>query len=332
MDYRKAFIFSTLFVVSLLFLAGGYYAQERQEPGLLVHFLDELGIAGLVAGVLALTIERISQEEFKRLALKERNLVKRDVFHYVYGHPIPRELVAEIQNQLLQGRFERRNFVLSHTIQPYLADPRFVRVSTMITYELHNLSPDRQPYHFRTVFEDAPEPSVAAECKFLALRVSGADRLIDYKGDGLLRAQGRGEIAGHITLDEDIELEGEGSAQFTIHTQTVKYRDYGYDFFLCTLPTQGFDMKVSLHNVDLEMSAHAFHPEGLSTGQEHQPSLNRYHWRLKRPVLIYQGACLLWKAPRPGAARRPVPDAGARPGPTEPTGPADETDAGSVRT
>src|ERR1700733_159837 len=89
--------------------------------------LNELGIAGFVAFVLALTVERLSakeferrakrerdllQEEFRALAEKERADLKKDVFYYTYGRILPQAIRDDLDHYFLQADFIRSNLYL----------------------------------------------------------------------------------------------------------------------------------------------------------------------------------------------------------------------------
>jgi hypothetical protein len=112
-------IYSLLLAVSIGFLVGGYFVENRP---LLAHLLNELGIAGVVAFILALTIERLSAEELRRRAERERKTlrqefdrqteaIKQDVFHQIYGRMLPPELRDELDD-VLRSEFIRSELYL----------------------------------------------------------------------------------------------------------------------------------------------------------------------------------------------------------------------------
>ncbi len=110
--------------ISGALLAGGYLVGKET---FWEHLLNELGIAGVVAFVLALTIERLSADEFKRRAENERDLlrqefrdlakeeraaIKKDVFYQTYGRVLPQEIREELDHQVLQADFIRSELYL----------------------------------------------------------------------------------------------------------------------------------------------------------------------------------------------------------------------------
>ena len=320
-NVTKVVIYGGLALLSLSLLGIGFWIHQAQtgEPdrhpiaSMAEHFANELGIAGIVACILAITIEALShkeflklaeeerraiKKEFEKVAQEERNAIKEDVFHYVYGHSIPEEITTEIELQLLKNLFVKRNLVLIHTIEPFPRNPKYVVLTTHITYELQNLTNQTQTYHLLTFSEDAPEPALQAEARYLSIKVDDCETPFAVEGDELVGSQDKNKIGGHLCVERDIRVRHDRPARFALSVRTLKSVDEGYDIFLCSDPTCGFDMKVHVYHLDLEVSAHAFHPEMLSPALEHRPALNRYHWSIKRPVLIHQGGYVYWRPKR----------------------------------
>jgi hypothetical protein len=321
----KVVIYGGLALLSIGLLAVGFWIHQAHNgetdphpiTAVAEHFANELGIAGIVACILAITIESLShrefltlaqeersaiKKEFEKLAQQERNAIKQDVFHYVYGHSIPEEITTEIELQLLKNLFVKRNLVLVHTIEPFPANPKYVVLTTHITYELQNLTDQTQTYHLLSFSEDAPEPALQAEARFLSIKVDDCETPFIIEGDELVSSQDKNKIGGHLCVEKDIRVRPDRPARFAFSVRTLKSLDDGYDIFLCSDPTCGFDIKVHVYHLDLEVSAHAFHPETLSPALEHRPALNRHHWTIKRPVLIHQGAYVYWRPKRTAGA------------------------------
>lgn len=84
-DPKKVRVYGLLALLSLLLVALSYYFKKWHYDEFVIHFTRDLGIAGLVGFLLAITIEELSHAEFRKLAEEERAGIKRDVFYYVYG-------------------------------------------------------------------------------------------------------------------------------------------------------------------------------------------------------------------------------------------------------
>src|SRR5205807_199561 len=134
------------------------------------------------------------------------NAIKQDVFHYVYGHSIPDELVREIEVQLLRGVFVKRDLVISHTIEPYKDKQKYVLLTTDITYSMHNLTNKTQTYHLLTFSEDAPEPELQDDVKYLSIRVDDCVDPFVMDGAALVAAQNKDKIGGHLCVERDIKI------------------------------------------------------------------------------------------------------------------------------
>jgi len=313
--YRRFVIYGALAVLSIALLGVGYWLhqahRDQADPdptrSFAEHFADELGIAGIVALILALTIESLSHREFRKLAQEERDSIKRDVFHYVYGHWIPEEVRTEIDAQILKSLFIKRNLTLTHEINPYHPNPKYVILTTHITYELYNLTGKTQTYHLLTFSEAAPEPGLQEEARYLSIRVDDCEHPFALEGDQLVASQNNNKIGGHLCVEKDIGILHDRPARFALSMKTLKSLEDGYDIFLCSDPTCGFDLKVNVQSLDLEVSAHAFHPETMAVALEHNPTIKRHHWSIKRPLLIHQGAYVYW---RPKRTTLPAPQSG----------------------
>jgi hypothetical protein len=311
-NYRKIVIYGILALLSIALLLVGFWlhpiSHDQSDQNLVSalgeHFAIELGIAGIVALVLALTIESLSHREFRKLAQSERNAIKKDVFHYVYGHSIPEEIVTEIEVQVLQSLFVKRNQSITHLIERYEPNPKYVLLTTHVTYDLYNLTDKTQTYHLMTFSEAAPEPDLQDQAKYLRIRVDDCEKSFEMDVDQLVASQDRNKIGGHLVIEQDIRILPDKPSRFALSMQTLKSLHDGYDIFLCSDPTCGFDIKVHVsHNLDLEVSAHSFHPENLKVAMEHSPPMQRYHWSMKRPLLMNQGAYVHWRPKRPQTER-----------------------------
>src|SRR5436190_9588841 len=123
LDWGPKIVYSTLLLLSFGALATGYVLEKGIDVGgrmiispFLGHLVTEIGIAGLVGFILALTFERLSAGEFRKLARQERDAIKTDVFHYVYGYGIPRPITDMIDKQILKSPFVRKNMRATFTL------------------------------------------------------------------------------------------------------------------------------------------------------------------------------------------------------------------------
>jgi len=150
---------------------------QPQLPEFASEAIKELGMATVIAAILALTFETIRTREFERVARKERERVRRDVFNTTFGHHLPAKVRREVIAQVFQSPFARRHMVLHYFFEPIASDParRFVRIRVKLSYELHNTTYTNQEFKFYSGL-DRPPPGfdLDHEIKMLSVSVRGA--------------------------------------------------------------------------------------------------------------------------------------------------------------
>jgi hypothetical protein len=301
-DYRSIVIYGLLLLLSFVAVLAGFYLDKgfhaENWNKLVAHVFTEIGVAGFVGFILAITFERLSAEEFKKSADEHINAIKTNVFHYVYGHDIPEEITQEIDAQILRSAFVRRDVNIEFKLEHIERDDlpaRFLRSIVYMTCDMENITKDTQSFSIRAVIEKSPIDSLKDEVKIISVKVMGNNCKTPFEyhhGDKELEACLH-EDAIELSFIKEIEvLPGRGT-RVAIETQTVKYLNGGSD--------TGF---LTTHVCDLDMRVHA--PKDVSIfvtpisgcqfdeGGGHRPHLGTYHWKLKRPLLSHQGFLLSW--------------------------------------
>lgn len=224
------------------------------EASLLRHIVTELGISGLVGLILALTIERISAAEFKNsaksersaletefreLAARERNAIKSDVFHYVYGRNVPKEITDEIDHQILESKFVREGFVLRFDLET-VTDPASKReyVKSTITsgYKIRNISGRPELFTLKNSIDRSPSESLAREVKFLSLQADGCQQSF-HLDEGELEKRTVPEenrIRLKLSDSEPILVLPEKSTKIRIQYRAIRHRTGGRLYFSFT--------------------------------------------------------------------------------------------------
>lgn len=319
-DPRKVRVYGLLIVFSLALLAFGYQLQHWGAHELIVHFANELGIAGLVGFFLAITIERLSQKEFRKLAEDERAQIKRDVFYYVYGHEIPLSIRDEIDAHILKIPYVRRRVVMQYELEPVQDDKTkewYVLTTFTMNYDLENLTTDDKEFPFLAAVDKSPSTQYAA--KFLKLSAQGCKVPFSWDAEELARQQTEKENEIELHLPDKIVLKSKPPAEedsekvappnlthITLQTQSVRFLR-GHIDFLFTSHVCDLNLNVWADR-RLKVFADTFEQNPLEQVEEPPQEISwltdrlkksgeLYYWKLKKPLLAYQAMKIWWTAP-----------------------------------
>ena len=322
-ERRNAYlIYASIFIFSLIALATAFLIEESilllpnvfgigQEKlvffnKLIIHLLDELGIAGLIACGLAVTIERFSTKEFtkhaQKLADAEREAIKQDVFHSVFGHFVPPEIIDEMKSQILVETFLRKNFFMVYTLRPFgdvATRSTFVLVDFQMKYDVVNLSPCRRVFALKAAFSRPPIPSLFGYAKFIRITAEGCEEPFTLSEEQVTIHP---QTASHVSLNYQepiwVKPGRDNPTTITIHSQTVKHFAGGSSYFSVEYPTADLELTAQVFDPTLEVSSGATpvspRYDWLKTTANHKPELGYYNWELQRPLLAFQGVYLTW--------------------------------------
>ena len=296
-------------------LWAGFWAGETTLGG---HLLSELGVAGIVAFVLAFTIERLSAEEFKRraerertalqeefrkLAESERKEIKKDVFYQAYGNMLPKEIRDELDHQVLQSDFIRSHLYLQFelTIE---RDPRtseeYVKSTCLTISHINNICGQRRVFPIKHFIDPSPSDALKDEVKYLEFRVSGSETEFSLN-DADLKAMTRvdeTQISLDLSKDRDrreVVVLPDRPTKLTIQYQGIRTMRGGGIYFSFSSHTCELELTVNVKNRDLEVFAEAYSPHPLVETERHNPSNGYYNWTLKKPLLHNQATHVTWK-------------------------------------
>lgn len=296
-EYRMLFIYGSLLVISVAALITGYRLEHAFHQPFAAHLVNEFGIAGIVGLFLAFTFERLSTAEFRKVAQEERDEIKRDIFHYVYGHNVPLDIRDIIDNQILHTHFVRRNLSADFTLRLIEAPDspvRYVSVTRELSFELENLTDEPQPYCLVSSTDKAPVTSLNQEVKYTGVAVEGVANPVSLKEQDLQPRLKENEYEKWLDLDKLI-VPAKGRARVSIASQTVKHLDGGFLYLILTHHTCEMNLRVFVDpKLPVSVLANAFADNFLRTTPSHKPGQGFYEWKLAKPLLAYQGIYIAW--------------------------------------
>jgi len=296
-------IYGLLLLLSLACLALGYSLEHRQAAPMVVHIVNEIGIAGLIGFLLAITIEKLSQSEFRKLAAGERALIKKDVFYYVYGHDIPEAIRTEIDSTILKSHFARKGVVMKYELEP-IEDPVthewYVDTNCTMKYDIENLTPVDQAFPFVAAIDKSPSEALANRTKFIKLSAQGCRVPFDWDETAARNHQTEADNEYVIELLKEIVVAPKQQPPATTNLTTIRMETHSVRF----LKGGHIDFTFTSHICDLELmiqadkrlkvSAHTFDQNPLIPGDLNSPPSGFYHWKLNRPLLANQSLKVGW--------------------------------------
>jgi hypothetical protein len=284
----------------------GYYTVVA------AHVLIELGVACVIAIILALTIDKRLKDEVRAQFEQNQRAIQENVFRHVYGFSLPKDVVLEIESQLLRHRFIRTHLTVKYELADYPAVPGHVLVTTTLDYEVQNTSRNAEDYPI-TWFSDAPaDPAHAAACALLRFEFWCEGRKEEKSQAALMGEARRDQVEGHYVWEKTFSIPPEKSARVIRRMCSLKRRDYDHDVFVTDNPTSKMVFEVDVDPaLGLDVQAYTFHPKQFCAHPGHSPDQGQYRWTVEAPVLCFQGGFVTWRV-RP--APPPHPPAAAQGG------------------
>lgn len=300
---RVVLVYAVLLLLALFAMGLSYYLEHKSD--FWSHVSRDVGISGLVGFILAMTFERLSAEEFKRLTRKDRDAIKQDVFYYVLGYYLPSRIRNEITSQIVSSPFLRQSFVMDIELQiidDQVTGRNYMKTVCKLWYEIVNLTPEMKTWSFGPYVDKAPVPSLAHETKFTKIKIEGAQNPIDLDEQALQKPEHKGEdptkTAIKLKLPEHVKVEK--SAQVQVEYQTVRFLEAGHFHYVLNHHALDFQLIVRMVGPNIDPGIKIFvdaDPARLVPTLQHHPENHFYNWKIIRPLLPYQAIKVKWILP-----------------------------------
>jgi hypothetical protein len=314
---------------------------------LAVELLNELGIAGVVAFVLALTIERLSAKEFERRAKRERDLLqeefralaeqeradlKKDVFYYTYGRILPQAIRDDLDHYFLQADFIRSNLYLQFDLtietDPHTSED-YVKSVCLTSSHIRNLTGKPKTLPIEHSIDPSPSDALKNDVKYLEFVCTGSAREISLTESHLatMTRHDAGEVALNLAEDQRVVVLPEKPTVLKIRYQGIRAMEGAGIYFFFTTHTCDLELTVHAKNGDLEVFAEAYSPHKLAETDRHDPSTGYYNWTIEKPLLAYQAIRVNWRRASVPAKQLSQPVAAPAPAAPAPPNPPPKTPA-----
>jgi hypothetical protein len=305
-------IYSVLLLASVAFMIIGYLLDHFWSLSLFAQLATEMGIALTIGVILALTIERLSAIEFRRLAQEERDALKRNVFYYVYGRALPEAIRDEIDAQILKSNFLRSGLLLKFLLST-VEDPNtgetFIQSKCLVRYNVVNITNQPQVFPIRSSSHKSPIASLADRTKFLHFRAAGVESPIDLDEEALSSMRSVGETDISLRPEITVPIPARREASVALEYQAIRTLSGGHILFALSTHACDLELLVQVPGREVTVLAAAnAHNNPLMPTDAHEPSSGYYNWKIGRPLLPYQSIYVTW-TPNSAANSPPPPTA-----------------------
>ncbi|SCY30997.1 hypothetical protein [Nitrosospira sp. Nsp13] len=264
---------------------------------LFLLFIAELGVAGVVALVIIVTIEKFTRAKHQRAAKHQIDLIKTDLFHAIYGRHIPPTVFHEVERCLLSKNIFRKGYeidyhlnILSPSVRAFkeneYEEKRSKYFSCAITarYDLQNIS-DNPAQAMIEMFLEKPVDKSMHECVIIHSVKLGEKFLTPDELDEI-----RIDDATHVGITTSIPIKPLESVHCVIQASSVKLQT-DMEVWASRIPSDGIIFRVSAPE-SLEIDAKANHSCVIS----HEPYPNgTFHvWELKHGIFPHQSIVFWW--------------------------------------
>ena len=256
-------------------------------------FLSEVGIAGIIAVAIIVTIEQQSKEMERKDNESRLDMLGENVLKAVYKKNIQDSVFAVIEDCVLKANVCREKFRTNYTLTPInkdkdaaIDDYEHVTCTIVTTYDIINVTNKQIDHVITMVYECPYDKNWDDEVQVSSLVISNNDGEIDHTKDV------KREIKkGQIFFTKEVQLKPHERIGIKSISNTIKRREDG-DTLSSILPSDGVELRVTTPNSDLEVFAAAKHHKKLVYVGD--GSVN-WEWELKSGIFPYQSIIFWWK-------------------------------------
>lgn len=268
------------------------YLHSRESYASL--FFTELGMAFGIALFLVGSIEILTQEKHKL----ERQEIKEDVLHAVYGHRAPHELFPQIK-KIFNSEILRRKLTITYKLlRPYDKDDvhSYIGCINTVDYYLENLTdkPVIPTIAYSLSRPVNPKWDNEMYCYFEHLIIDGTTipkNLLDENSIYRQEDDGTHRI---LSYSEKL-IPPMGKIHVNISAQFAT-RPTDMNNISSTFPSDGVRVEVDISQQMATVRVDANHPEEIKKVGSGQPAI--LCWELKDSILPGQSINIAWYTPK----------------------------------
>lgn len=308
---------ASLFLVGLLLVI---VAKEYLADGLWATAVKEVGFAMMISFIIWGLFEAQISSETEEAWSKRIEKVSESVFQAVLRKNLPKELLDEVNNLILDISLIRRDMQVTYTISDLKIgneDPCFEAVSVKSTMDfcMQNISSDVVEWPVKVLLPNPVDPRLKAHVKVLevSVRKGGESIKIDFAAaqEKFRAALDEADSRPHIPFDAgDVSLNAGEECEFSATYIMVKECEDS-ELLQTLYPTKSLRVTVfdsdpdgrrtlfaeSVHRTELE--PFASHEETRDDGAKDAPETVSFPtariFKIPGYVLPHQGVLIWWK-------------------------------------
>lgn len=284
-------VYLVVFLISALLLFFSHVIEHKAWS----LFIQELGFAGIIALILIFTIEKFSRARHQRAADNLVREINENLFHAIYERYIPAEAFAEVEKTLLKAKVFRRNHEVTYTLTN-LPDKssgveceRHVECLAQSSYILENITSGEVEHEVTLNLEMPIDKGWIEYLKIRQVVINKAqlDQATVEKHTSDTSAQRR--------FSYPVKIPPGG--RITVRTEaTLVKRKLDQEIWTSRVPSDGLKLMVTIPSQDLEVFAHANHPEDLEITLNNDGTKK---WELNFGMLPFQSIAFWWRTKEP---------------------------------
>ncbi len=304
---------------SLVFLGGGISIIQNygnhQEHGTLIKIfgflVSEIGIAGIVAIIIVLTIERYTRASHQRESQRLINIINKNIFYAVFQKYIPEEVFAEVKSALINSNVTRSDYTIEYELKlpsevellkndKNAKDSLFCEIES--GYVITNITDKPIQTEIKMELENSLNPYLKDYMKILSLKIgddekegvelSGTNDSVTGNADDVYFTK---QTKTHLVMTYQLSMKAKESISVKTCAQTIK-RSVDQEVWSSRIPSTGLVIKVKAPKI-ICLSAKANHSSPFPPTPDTTDRNGYAVWNLNHGIFPYQSIVLWWYKP-----------------------------------
>ena len=304
---------------SLVFLGGGISIIQNygnhSEYGTLIKILgflvSEIGIAGIVAIIIVLTIERYTRASHQRESQRLISTINRNIFYAVFQKYIPEEVFTEVKNALIKSDVTRSDYTIIYELKlprdvehlrsdQNAKDYLFCEIES--GYVIKNITDKPIQTEIKMELENSLNPFLKSYMKVLSLEIGGKEKKgVELDGTNNSVKGNAGDVyfikrtKTHLVMTYLLSMKAKESISVKTCAQTIK-RSEDQEVWSSRIPSTGLVIKVKAPKI-IDLSAKANHSNPFPPTPDTTDRNGYAVWNLNHGIFPYQSIVLWWYKP-----------------------------------
>lgn len=293
---------SVLIFVSLAIKLGLSSPETFKEVG--SGFLLELGLGFIVGAVIAMTIEKYTQDRKEKELSQQEERIRRNIFEALFETAIPREFVTEMYKALFEPKFLREHLEIAFGFRKLNAAEQAATPHTdllvltqTIRFNARNIT-DRPTNHEFNGREYALIDHPNFPTPFHDVFIKGSDKTFNLTINDILAQETRPDPFWHRLGPLNVMVAAKESAEICVVVEKV-CRSTDTKTWITRHAANNLKVVIELADDALynsmDFTVDQSHRVELKKNPSLVPTLRKHEWNLNSPILPFQGIIVHWR-------------------------------------